>query len=77
MAGARSGRKLLKPRVTGQPIYYRTRRGGSWQLSEFDLLYALDQYFDGELIRDICEHFGISSYVLYKNIGPYLERRVD
>lgn len=68
-------RKLLKPAVTGKPIYYRNARGGSWRLSDDDLLFALDQYADGEKIADICEYFNISQYALYRNISPYLERR--
>lgn len=68
-------RRLLKPGVTGSAIYYRNSRGGSWRLSDDDLLFALDQYADGEKIQDICDYFRISSYALYRNIGPYLERR--
>lgn len=70
-----SKRKLLRPGVTGSPIYYRNSRGGNWRLHEFDLLYALDMYADGEPIKVICEELNISQYRLYKNIAPYLERR--
>lgn len=70
-----NNRKLLKPSVTGSPVYYRNSRGGSWRMKDDDVLFALDQYADGEPIVDICEYFNISRYVLYLNIGPYLERR--
>jgi hypothetical protein len=68
-------RKLLRPSVTGTPIYYRNSRGGAWRMQDVDLLFALDMYAEGEKIQDIIDYFGISSYTLYKNIGPYLERR--
>jgi len=70
-----NARRLMKPTVTGSPIYYRSSRGGSWRLSDDDLLFCLDQYADGEPIADICAYFNISTYALYRNIGPYLERR--
>lgn len=70
-----SDRKLLVPRVTGSPIHYRSSRGGSWRMPEYDLLYALDMYAEGEPIEDICMILRVSKYKLYKNIGPYLEPR--
>jgi hypothetical protein len=70
-----SKRKLLAPRVTGSPIYYRTSRGGCWRLNEFDLLYLLDMYADGEPIKVICKELNITPYKLYRNLEPYLERR--
>jgi hypothetical protein len=70
-----SERKLMRPAVTGSPIYYRSSRGGSWRFHEYDLLYALDMYSEGEPILVICETLGCSRYQLYKNISPYLERR--
>jgi hypothetical protein len=65
----------MKPQVTGSPIHYRTSRGGSWMMPEYDLLYALDMYAEGEPIAIICEVLNVSTYKLYKNISPYLERR--
>jgi Helix-turn-helix domain of resolvase len=70
-----SKRKLLAPRVTGSPIYYRTSRGGCWRLDEFDLLYLLDMYAEGEPIKVICKELGITPYRLYRNLEPYLQRR--
>jgi hypothetical protein len=70
-----SKRKLLAPRVTGSPIYYRTSRGGCWRLPEYDLLYLLDMYAEGEPIKVICKELGITPYKLYRNLEPYLERR--
>jgi hypothetical protein len=72
---AKSERKLLAPRVTGSPIYYRTSRGGCWRLEEFDLLYLLDMYAEGEPIKVICETLNITPYKLYRNLEPYLQRR--
>ena len=71
-----SDRRLMKPAVTGSPVHYRSSRGGSWQLPDKKLLFALDLYEAGWRVDDICEYFGISKYGLYRNIGPYLERRV-
>lgn len=68
-------RRLMKPAVTGSPIYYRSARGGSWQLDDLDLLFALDLYDIGKPIAEICEYFGISRDQLYRNISPYLQRR--
>ena len=72
---AQSKRKLLAPRVTGSPIYYRTSRGGSWRMNEFDILYMLDMYAEGEPIKVICQELNITPYKLYRNLEPYLERR--
>jgi hypothetical protein len=74
-ARTKSERKLLAPRVTGSPIYYRTTRGGCWRLEEFDLLYLLDMYAEGEPIKVICETLNITPYRLYRNLEPYLQRR--
>jgi len=65
----------MKPQITGSPIYYRSSRGGSWMMHEYDLLFALDMYSEGEPIAVICEVLRVSKYKLYKNISPYLERR--
>ena len=70
-----SDRRLMKPAVTGSPIYYRSTRGGSWKLDDKQLLFALDLYDAGWRVDEICEYFGISKYGLYRNISPYLERK--
>jgi transposase-like protein len=57
--------------------YFRTRGGGRRKLTREDVQFALDQYEDGEPIREICQWFGIAPSTLYSYLRPYLEPRDD